>query len=231
MPFCLSAQNRAGASASIYCLQPNPSSLVHLLPLPPLSRGGGVAPRRGCPSAAAAAGAGERARLSSSLGSGRGCEARAAARRPSDAFPQRGGAAARVAPMGVPRTRGLRREQTQVKVASHPTPLFPSSMASVDLCLLPSLLGRSEASMAGSGASMVRSVLPRLWPPSWVKSRLRPVAELQGGHTQVSRGGLGHGSALKLDQCRPNLGAIRTFLFFVLSFLLVGQCRDLFFIC
>ena len=157
----------APSSPNICWLQPNPSSLVHLLPLPPLSRGGGVAPRRGCPSAAAAAGVGERARLSSSLGSGRGCEARAAARRPSDAFPQRGGAAARVAPRGVPRTRGLRREQTQVKVASHPAPLFPSPMASVDLCLLPSLLGRSGASMAGSGASMVGSVLPRLWPPSF----------------------------------------------------------------
>jgi len=48
-----------------------------------------------------------------------------------------------------------------------------------------------------------------------VKSRLHPVAELQGGHTQVSRGGLGHGNALKLDQCRPNLGAICTFLFFL----------------
>ena len=88
VPFCSSAQNRAGASASIYCLQPNPSSLVHLLPLPPLSRG-----------AAAALG-------QPRLGAGRGCEARAAVRRPSEAFPQRGGAAARVAPRGVPRMRG-----------------------------------------------------------------------------------------------------------------------------
>ena len=102
-----------------------------------------------------------------------------------------------------------------MKVASHPAPLFPSPMPNVDLCLLPSLLGRSGASMAASGASMVGSVLPRLWPPSWVKSRLRSVAELQGGHTQVSRGGLGHGSALKLDQCRPNLRAICMFLFFL----------------
>ena len=102
---------------------------------------------------------------------------------------------------------------------------------------------------------MTGSVLPRLWPPSWVKSRLCPAAELQGGHTPVSRVGLGHGNALKLDPlvchrrffsssrrrhilpshpglCFTTVAQTLEELvrfFFVLSFLLVAQCHYLFF--
>ena len=103
---------------------------------------------------------------------------------------------------------------------------------------------------------MAGSVLLHLWPPSWVKSHLCPAAELQGGHTPVSRVGLGHGNALKLDPCHcrffsssrqrrilpsqhhvldfdsPRLLKLWrnwyvSFLFF--HFLFVGQCCSLFF--
>ena len=102
---------------------------------------------------------------------------------------------------------------------------------------------------------MTGSVLPRLWTPSWVKSRLCPVAELQGGHTPVSRVRLGHGNALKLDPlvchrrffsssrrrhilplhhglCFTTVAQTLEELvrfFFVLSFLLVAQCHYMFF--
>ena len=115
----------------------------------------------------------------------------------AECSPRHSCAVAWVGPKGTPSTQRLRREQTLVKVASLlAPPLFPLPVPSVDLCdlcLLPSLLDRSGASMAGSGrfpksvyntkrealgASMTGSVLPRLWPPSWVKSRLCPAAEL-----------------------------------------------------
>lgn len=51
-------------------------------------------------------GAGECAPLSSSLGSVRGCEARAATRRPGEAFSQRGGAAVRAGPGAAPQQAG-----------------------------------------------------------------------------------------------------------------------------
>jgi len=77
-----------------------------------------------------------------------------------------------VGPKGAPSTQRLRREQTQVKVASLlAPPLFPSPVPSVDLCglwLLPSLLGRSRASMAGSRRS------PREHPARPARSHERP---------------------------------------------------------
>ena len=118
------------------------------------------------------------------------------ARRPGEAAHQRGGAGAAprhggaaeradcsprhscamapVGPKGAPSTQRLRREQTQVKVASLlAPPLFPSPVPSVDLCgmwLLPSLLGRSGASMAGSRRS------PREHPARPARSHERPPA-------------------------------------------------------
>ena len=75
----------------------------------------------------------------------------------AECSPRHSCAVARVGPKGAPSTQRLRREQTQLKVASLlAPPLFPSPVPSVnlcDLCLLPSLLGRSGASMAGSGRS------------------------------------------------------------------------------